>query len=438
MGRTSMRRRGGTFAICATARENTAMQQPQYTHYDVIVIGGGPAGSATGTFLARRGYRVLILEALRHPRHHIGESLLPAGMPVLAELGLDMRVMLQHHQAKYGARFFDPQSQRLETFAFGLPSDGIPPAFNVNREEFDTQLKHAAVTSGCEFLEETPVAQAEADRQPICITLTDGTRITADFLVDASGAAAKLTRQQGGVETLPDFGRLAIYTYFSGVPAAHAEERSYLTMHLTEHGWIWLIPLPGDITSVGVVLKKTGLRSGLNPQQQFAAAVAESPTLADRLKPLVALQPYRACAGYSYRCRPLTCRYGLTVGDAGGFLDPIFSSGVFLALMGATRGAQAVAESLNGNTAEPLRQHGQYMAAGLGVFESFVRRFYQRDLVRNLFFSRHQPAAMRTAVTSILAGHVWDQTNPLVAAVGRSEGNSAADVWAATPGAVAT
>ncbi len=424
-------------AICSNASENAAMKF-QYTHYNVIVIGGGPAGSATGTFLARRGYRVLILEALRHPRHHIGESLLPAGMPVLAELGLDMTVMLQHHQPKYGARFFDPQSQRLETFAFGLPSDPIPPAFNVRREEFDTQLKYTAMSSGCEFMEDAPVAQAEADREPIRVTLADGSCVTADFLVDASGAAAKLARQQGSVEMLPDFGRLAIYTYFSGLPAAHPHERAYLTMHLIEHGWIWLIPLPGDITSVGVVLKKTGLRSGLNPEQQFAAAIEESSTLAQRLKPLEALQPYRACAGYSYRCRPLTCRYGLTVGDAGGFLDPIFSSGVFLALIGAQRGAQAVAESLSGNSPEPLRQHRQYMADGLRVFESFVRRFYQRELVRNLFFSHHQPPAMRSAVTAILAGRVWDQTNPLVAAVGRRDGNTTPGIPAATPTTAST
>ncbi len=408
-----------------------------HTHYDVIVIGGGPAGSTAGSLLARRGYRVLILEAQRHPRHHIGESLLPAGMPVLSELGLDLKFMLQRHQPKYGARFFDPRDQRLETFAFGVPSDPVPPAFNVSREEFDTQLKDAAVAAGCEFLEDTPVAQAEADQQPIHVTLTDGLTVTADFLVDASGAAAKLARQQSGVEVLPDFGRLAIYNYFAHVPAAHADERAYLTMHLIEHGWIWFIPLTGDRTSVGVVLKKTGLRPGCSPQEQFAAAVAESPTLAGRLKPLTALEPYRVCAGYSYRCRPLTCRYGLTVGDAGGFLDPIFSSGVYLALMSAQRGVQAVAECLSGNTAEPLQQYRQYMADGLHVFESFVRRFYQRDLVRNLFFARHQPPAVRVAVISILAGHVWDQTNPLVAAVGRSDGNSTTSTPAATPAEVA-
>ncbi len=424
-------------AIFTYASENTGMI-PMYTHYNVIVIGGGPAGSATGAFLARRGYRVLILEAQRHPRHHIGESLLPAGMPVLAELGLDLAFMLQRHHPKYGARFFDPHSQRLETFAFGLSGDTVPPAFNVSREEFDTQLKDAAIAGGCEFLEDTPVAQAEADRQPIRVTLADGSSVTADFLVDASGAAAKLARQQSGVEMVPDFGRLAIYNYVVDLPTAFPDEREYLTMHLIEHGWVWLIPLTGHRTSVGVVLKKTGLRPGCSPEQQFAAAIAESPTLADRLKPLVYLQPYRACAGYSYRCHPLNCRYGLTVGDAGGFLDPIFSSGVYLALISAQRGAQAVAESLSSNSPEPLQQYRQYMADGLRVFESFVRRFYQRDLVRNLFFSRHQPPAMRSAVTSILAGHVWDQTNPLVAAVGRSDGNSTADAPAATPVAAST
>lgn len=412
--------------------------KPKYAHYNIIVIGGGPAGSATGTFLARNGYRVLILEAHHHPRHHIGESLLPAAMPVLAELGLPATTMLQRYQPKYGARFFDPRTQRLETFGFGSPDDPIPPTFNVSREEFDTQLQDVAVASGCEFLQDVPVAHAHADQQPVRATLQDGSSVTADFLVDASGSAAKLARQQGLVQMLPDFGRLAIYNYFAGLPAAHAHERAYLTIHLTEHGWIWLIPLPGDITSVGVVLKKTGLHSGRSPQQQFAAAIQESPSLADRLHPLPALQPYRACAGYSYHCPPSTARYSLPIGDAAGFLDPIFSSGLALALISARHGAQAITESLRCNSPEPLAQHQQLMARGLCVFESFVRRFYQRDLVRNLFFSSHQPPAMRTAVTSILAGHVWDLTNPLVAAVGRRHADSPAHAPADTPSVAIT
>ena len=387
-------------------------------HSDIAIIGCGPGGAVAGALLAARGYSVSIFDRDHHPRHHIGESLLPASMSILQSIGMDSAYMQAHHQGKYGARFFDPVANRLEVFGFALPDDGTPPpTFNVIREAFDLQLRDIAQQRGCRIYENCAIATLAEEQTPVQIQNHCGETHSCDFVIDATGSAALLARKLGHREMLPDFGRLAIYNYFSDIPApelADAFERQYLTMHLIDGGWIWFIPLRDGSTSVGVVLKSDAVGKNLNLQQQFFSAVRQSPLLHQRLAQATPLAPYRAASDYSYHCGQQFGPHHVLIGDAAGFLDPIFSSGVHLAITSAARAVDAVDAVLQRGEHSALWQYQADMEAATRVFQAFVERFYRRDLVRNLFFSADKNPIMRKAIINILAGHVWDLTNPLI------------------------
>ncbi len=386
--------------------------------WDVLVVGGGVAGCAAGIFLAQAGLRVLILEKGGHPRHHVGESLLPASMPILASLGVSMQEMATRYQPKHGARFSDSTINRCETFSFSAPGDP-PPAFQVTREEFDAELKSRCLASGCRYEENCPVTTWRPIDGGVEVFTADQQIHRARFLVIAAGRSRLNCSTADGVSDARDisnrFGHLAIYNYFSDLPPAVEDERGYITVHLIANGWIWCIPLRNGDTSIGVVLKGDSVRRGVDHREQFDWALRGCPDLHDRLKGLLPRDEFRAAADYSYRS---SVRYGdgwVKIGDAGGFLDPIFSSGVHLALNSAQLATRAIIAHLsNGDTAgfEAFRQDMDWAEM---VFEAFIDRFYNRDLVRQLFFADYRPPYMKAAITSMLAGHVWDRTNPVIA-----------------------
>ena len=388
-------------------------------HSDIAIIGCGPAGAVAGAILADKGYSVVIFDRDSHPRHHIGESLLPASMTILQSIGMDSQYMQAHHQGKYGARFFDPVVNRLEVFGFALPDQGTPPpTFNVIRETFDMQLRDKARQCGCVIHENMAIAIVEEEQSPVHIHSESGQTHCCNFLMDATGASTMLARKHCGREMLPDFGRLAIYNYFTNIPAPESTdpfERQYLTMHLIDGGWIWFIPLRDGSTGVGVVLKREAIKKDIDLAGQFWAAMKQSPALYDRLSKAAALAAYRPISDYSYHCDPKIGPHHVLIGDAAGFLDPIFSSGVHLAITSAARAAEGVDALLSRGEKFALRQYQADIEAGLRVFQTFVERFYQRDLVRNLFFSADKNPRMRAAIINILAGHVWDMSNPLIA-----------------------
>ncbi len=414
-------------------------------HSQVLVLGCGPAGAAAAALLAKAGVKVRVLEAGGHPRHHIGESLLPQSMPILHEAGLGRDFMELHHHHKCGARFFDPASGDMRTFEFASLANGdSPPAFQVIRSIFDQQLRDASIAAGAEVLEHRTVVDADISDKSVRLQCGDGTQYTADFLLDASGAAGFVARRLGARKMLPDFGRLAIYNYFQDLPPAAEHERQYITMHMISHGWIWCIPLRDGSTSIGAVLAQKGIGKNLDLQQQFMAAVAQSPTRQARIGRVTPLAGWRVASDYSYRCPQKAGPRFMLIGDAGGFLDPIFSSGVHLALTSASLAAAAVTEFLGSSATDKLSGYSETIDQGLAVFESFVGRFYQRDLVRNLFFATHQPVADRNAIIGILSGDVWNRTNPLVNAIlsrrektGPNDGGlqtDAAEISSAAPG----
>ncbi len=383
---------------------------------EIVVIGAGPAGAAVGTLLARRGFDVLLLERDRHPRHHIGESLLPASMPILEELGISTAEMQRRYQPKFGARFYDPRQDRLAVFEFAGRAGDPAPAFQVWREEFDALLFEKARAAGCAVVEQAEVAQIDTANDGDCpsVTLRDGRHLQARFIIDASGRSALLASARKTKTMLPTLGRLAVYNYYRDLQPHDEHDQRYITMYLFEGGWFWFIPLRDGRMSVGVVLASSALTPGLGAQGQFELAVQRIPRLAQRLARATPLEPFRAASDYSYKVSEKAGKNFALIGDAAGFLDPIFSSGVHLGLNSAQQAAKAVELRLRTGDDSGLESYAKYMQRGFSVFEAFVTRFYNRGLAENLLMTANKMPQMQQAVTQILAGHVWDSNNPVL------------------------
>jgi flavin-dependent dehydrogenase len=385
------------------------------TSPDILVMGGGPAGTAAGCFLARLGFSVLLLEADAHPRHHIGESLLPGTIPILHRLGIPNEQLAARFQPKFGARFYDPASDQMATFGFEPTPGSVSPAFQVLREEFDALLADRARAAGCQLWENAFIERFELD--PPRVWLRDGRCLAARFLVDASGRAALIASRRGERRIISDYGRLGLYCYFDNLPSHDAHDPDFITMYVFDGGWVWLIPLRDGRTSVGIVFRDPPSISETGQARidaLFWNGVQRMPRLQQRLQAARIVQPIRALADYSFVVGQKFGPGWAAVGDAGGFLDPIFSSGVHLALSSADLASAAIAEKLRTGSDLALRDYARHMDAGFQVFQAFVHRFYNRDLVHNLFFMPSKPPHIHTAITRILAGRVWDQENPVI------------------------
>jgi flavin-dependent dehydrogenase len=377
-------------------------------------------------FLARAGLRVVILEGEKHPRHHIGESLLPASMPILGRLGIGEGELGKRFQRKYGARFYDPVADDLAVFRFDPAGGGDVPAFQVIREEFDLMLVERARAAGCEVREGVTVEDVEEESARV--RLSGGEVVEGKFLVDASGRWAMVAKKRRTLAMNPDYGRVAVYNYFAELPPHDAEDEQFITMYLFDGGWVWLIPLRDGRTSVGMVLRekpggeKPGARSqepeGTKEERIFWDTAAKMPRLEKRLRAARVTDEYRAIADYSYTVSEKFGERWVAIGDAAGFLDPIFSSGVHLALASAEEASAGVIEKLGTGSSEGLAAYAAYMDQGYHVFSAFVARFYNRDLARNLFFMPNKPATIHAAITRILAGHVWEAENPVLRMLG--------------------
>jgi flavin-dependent dehydrogenase len=388
---------------------------------DVIVVGAGPAGCACGIFLARAGLRVRILEGGKHPRHHIGESLLPGSMRVLRELGITEGEMISRFQRKAGARFYDSEMDRMAEFGFAASDGGTVPAFQVLREAFDAMLCAKARDAGCEVLEEMKVVGVEEESARV--GLSDGREMEGRFLVDATGRGAMVARKRGTLKIVKEYGRVAIYNYFAGLAEHDARDGEFITMYVFDGGWVWLIPLADGRTSVGIVWsKKPGAGSQESEvkkeERVFWETAGTMLRLEKRLRAARATEEFRAIGDYSYSVSEKFGAKFVLVGDAAGFLDPIFSSGVHLALCSAERASAGIVEKLRTGSDVGLRAYEEFMEQGFRVFGAFVERFYNRGLVKNVFFMENKPAAMHAGVTAILAGEVWDRGNPAMKLLG--------------------
>jgi flavin-dependent dehydrogenase len=384
---------------------------------DVLIMGGGPAGSAAGALLAEQGWHTVILEKDHHPRFHIGESLLPLSIPYLDQLGVREAVE-GIGLRKYAAEFHSIDHDKSTRFDFGDAfKRDYPYAFEVRRSEFDHVLLQNAASKGALVHEGWRVDSAEAQEnglRTISATHDSGARDTwqARFYIDATGRDTFMADFLGIKARNPRHRSAALYAHFEGAERATGRDEGNICIYWFDHGWFWLIPLKDGTMSVGAVCKPDYLKTReVTVEQFFQDTIVLCPGVAARLAEATLASEVTATGNYSYQSRRMTGDNYLMVGDAYAFIDPVFSSGVHLALNSAFLAADAVNGLLREpkTTARRLRQFEQAIHKGLGTFSWFIYRV-STPAIRDLFMHPQNMLRVREAVTSVLAGDIFRDT----------------------------
>ncbi len=382
---------------------------------DVLVAGGGPAGSTIAGLLARKGYKVTVIDKDEHPRFHIGESLLPCNMPILEDLGV-MDQLREMGVTKLGADFSMANDETWRTYYFCKSMNRTPPnAYEVKRSEFDEMLFRNAAKLGATTMEKVTLHKVDWDERGHSTaeaTDRDGQRLTfkARYFVDATGRDTFLSKKLGLKKKNPNHGSAAIFSHFKGVERRPGADQGNISIYWFDHGWMWFIPLKDDIMSVGAVCWPEYLKTRTGSTEDFLWQTLKlAPKAFERMKNATLVNEVRATGNYSYTSERMTGRGFLMVGDAFAFIDPVFSSGVYLAMNSARAGAEVVDGVLRDRRQED-RLHKHYDARirkGIGTFSWFIYRF-TTPAMRWIFLNPRNVFRLEEAVVSMLAGDVFD------------------------------
>ena len=393
---------------------------------DVLIIGAGPAGSSAAALLQREGFKLLIVEKQTFPRFVIGESMLPSSMNLLSEAGLLAAVEEKSFMRKNGAVFLRGD----ETCNFDFSSqftDGFKYTYQVPRGDFDKALADAVAARGVEILYQHGVTAVNFTPENAFATVEkpDGEKfeVKAKFILDCSGYGRVLPRLLD-LEQPSNFPvRESLFTHVTGDsrPAEREEGKIWVCIH-PQDAWIWIIPFSNGKTSVGVVATPEFFKKFPGePDAQLRAILLSDPNAAKRLAKMEFALPAQRISGYACSVKKLFGERFALVGNATEFLDPVFSSGVSLAFASANRAAKVLTRQLRGEPVDWQTEYADHVMQGINTFRAYVAAWYEGKLPTIFFAANKNPDIMRQ-VCSVLAGYVWDKSNPYVAQAERGLG----------------
>ncbi|MGA9852078.1 MAG: NAD(P)/FAD-dependent oxidoreductase [Gammaproteobacteria bacterium] len=385
-------------------------------HCDVLVIGGGPGGSTASVLLVREGWSVMQLEKAHHPRFHIGESLLPMNLPVLERLGVLDKVR-KLGMYKPGADFEADNARGYNTYAFARALGDSPAhAFQVWRQDFDQMLFEHARAQGVdarEGSEVTAVAQHGPRDSTVEVRADDGRtyQVRARYVLDASGRDAFLASRKKLKRKNSEHQSAAIFGHFRGAAYRSGEDKGNISIYSFEHGWMWMIPLPDGVMSVGAVCRPDYLkqRRGKTHDFFFETLKLNSALWARLTRATMIGNEVRVTGNYSYDASSIGGPGWMLVGDAFAFLDPVFSSGVYLAMSGAEQAARVVTIALHepAREAKLQRRLEKRQRAGMRRFAFFIYRF-NSPVMQKIFRHPRNFWKVEQGVISMLAGDLFD------------------------------
>lgn len=378
--------------------------------YDVIIIGGGPAGSCAGAYLAQQGHRVCIIEKELFPRVHIGESLLPNGNQALKEIGVWDKVERAGFVTKYGAEFesSDGKCRVHNVFANGLIG-GCDYAYQVDRARFDQLLLDHAQEMGCEVIQGKAVSGINQVGSHYQLHVGDVTH-RSQWLIDASGRSCLLARHFN-IKKEPALHppRIAIYNHFREFPRKTGRDGGNIIITRMKAGWCWQIPIDAERTSVGLVcLKEDFLASQQTPEIYFSNRLGQAKVLSSKISGATPLEEsYNVTSDYSYSYESFAGDSYFLVGDAACFTDPIFSSGVYVALESGLMAAKTLVKAAKKKgrlTTSQQRNYTRSMKNQIQVIEQLIQTFYC-DAGFAVFMNPSNRFSLFDAVNSVVAGN---------------------------------
>lgn len=386
---------------------------------DIIVIGGGPVGTTAASLLSDKGYSVCLLEKNKHPRFHIGESLLPMNLPILENLGV-LEQIKNIGIIKHGAEFnaIDPVSNKMkrQTFYFEKSfNKKYPYAYEVKRSEFDQILFENCKNKGVKVLENHQVTKVDFPSPGQVIVHhrdenKESSALRGRYVIDASGRDSLLSRHFKLKQKNPDHQSSAIFGHFSDVERRTGKDEGNISIYWFEHGWFWLIPLNDGSMSVGAVCWPEYLKTLEGSTEEFLwKTIAMNNAVASRMKNARNLGEIRATGNFAYTSKKMWGQDFMLLGDAFAFVDPVFSSGVYLGMSGAEQAAETIDQCFKTPEKASLLCHQLEKRIRHGIAEMcwFIYRFTTPAMQR-LFMNPKNDWQVESAVISMLAGDIFD------------------------------
>jgi flavin-dependent dehydrogenase len=374
---------------------------------DVAIIGGGPAGSSAGTLLAQAGRRVVILDREKFPRFRVGESMLPTSLNTLERMGVKPKIDAGGFLIKHGGEIVSACGKRVRFYFRNGRNAKRATAYQVLRSEFDKILLDHAASSGCDVREQTAVDSFEVDEDQVTLYPRGKPPVRAKYVIDCSGRNCFIGNRYQLRQPYPNLHKFSVFAYYDDVMRNDGPDGTLTRMVRAKDCWFWMIPLQGRTSSIGVVMDTEKFRKlNKTPEEALANCIAEQPMVNEWMGAAKRVTPVYATGDFSYRNSKLTGDRWLLAGDAAGFVDPVFSSGVYLALLSGEQAADALNLALDRPQSRPkaFRYYERRIGRVLDIYLRWASAWYTQEFMEVFLFPKEIFGLVPT-VSAVLSGN---------------------------------